>query len=71
MSAPKAFVREATGFVRELGALDSTIFAIAAMVGPTWIPVFASLWFAMPGIDLPIAMVIMAVEWTPVFENVF
>lgn len=61
MSAPKAFVREATGFVRELGALDSTIFAIAAMVGPTWIPVFASLWFAMPGIDLPIAMVIMAV----------
>jgi len=61
MSAPRAFVREATGFVRELGALDSTIFAIAAMVGPTWIPVFAWLWFAMPGIDIPLAMFIMAV----------
>jgi len=61
MSAPKAYVREATGFVRELGAIDSTIYSIAAMVGPTWIPVFATLWFILPGVNISFAFVIMAI----------
>ena len=61
MSAPKAYVREATGFVRELGAIDSTIYAIAAMVGPTWIPTFAILWYTLPGVNIPFAFAIMGV----------
>jgi amino acid transporter len=61
MSVPKAYVREATGFIRELGPIDSTIYAIAAMVGPTWIPVFATLWFILPGVSIPLAFVIMGI----------
>jgi amino acid transporter len=58
MSKPKVFVRDATGLVREFSALDAVILATGAMVGPTWIPIFASEWFLFPGVNIPASMML-------------
>lgn len=57
MSKAKVFVREATGLVREFSALDAIILATGAMVGPTWIPLFAGEWFLFPGVNIPASFI--------------
>jgi amino acid transporter len=52
------FVREATGLVRNFSPLDAVILATGAMVGPTWIPLFASEWFLFPGVNIPASMML-------------
>lgn len=60
MSKTKVFLREATGLVREFTALDAIILATGAMIGPTWIPLFASEWFLFPGVNIPASFALCA-----------
>jgi len=53
MSRPHVFLREATGLVREFSATDAAILGIGAIIGPTWVVVFASEWFLFPGVSVP------------------
>ncbi|MDA4114039.1 MAG: amino acid permease, partial [Thaumarchaeota archaeon] len=58
---PTTFLREATGLVRELSALDATILSIAGIIGPTWIVIFVGEWSLYPGVSVPASFLIMAV----------
>jgi len=59
LSKAKVFVRDATGLVREFSALDAIILATGAMVGPTWVPLFAGEWFLFPGVNIPASFVLI------------
>jgi APA family basic amino acid/polyamine antiporter len=58
---PPVFLRDATGLVREIGPVSALILAIAAIVGPTWIPVFSSEWFLFPGVSVPLSFVLIGI----------
>jgi APA family basic amino acid/polyamine antiporter len=57
---PVVFLREATGLVRDFGMWDAFVFATGAIVGPAWIPIFASMWFFFPGVNITAAELICA-----------
>ncbi|MFI5449341.1 MAG: APC family permease [Candidatus Bathyarchaeia archaeon] len=46
------FLREATGLVRGFTTNDAIILAIGAIIGPTWVPIFASEWYLFPGVNV-------------------
>lgn len=55
---PAAFLREATGLVRDFTVIDAMILAVASVVGPaTWVVGYAGEWFAFPGVSIPISFV--------------
>ncbi len=58
MSKSKVFVRDATGLVRGFTTSDAVILAIGAMIGPTWIPLFAGEWFLFPGVNIPASFIL-------------
>jgi basic amino acid/polyamine antiporter, APA family len=39
--------------------IDAVIFAIGAMVGPTWVPIFASEWYFYPGVSIPASLLLI------------
>jgi amino acid transporter len=57
---PKAFLREATGLVRGIGPLDALVFAIGAVIGPTWIPILVAEWSFYPGVSIPASFILTA-----------
>ncbi len=61
MAKRQVFVRDATGLVRGFSATDAIILAIGAMVGPTWVPLFASEWFLFPGVNIPASFALIGV----------
>ena len=57
----KAFLREATGLVRGIGPLDALVFAIGAVIGPTWIPILVAEWSFYPGVSIPASFILTAI----------
>lgn len=55
---PAVFLRDATGLVRDFGMWDAFVFATGAIVGPAWIPIFASMWFFFPGVNITLSYAI-------------
>ncbi len=41
--------------------IDAVIFAIGAMIGPTWVPIFAGEWINFPGVSIPASFVIIGI----------
>ena len=39
--------------------IDAVIFAIGAMIGPTWVPIFESAWYVYPGVSIPASLLII------------
>jgi basic amino acid/polyamine antiporter, APA family len=57
----QVFLRNATGLIRDFAMIDAVIFAIGAMIGPTWVPIFESEWFVYPGVSIPASLLIIGV----------
>jgi amino acid transporter len=57
---PTAFLREATGLVRGIGPIDALVFAIGAVIGPTWIPILVAEWSFYPGVSIPASFILTA-----------
>ncbi|MDA4112243.1 MAG: hypothetical protein OK439_06855 [Thaumarchaeota archaeon] len=53
------FLRQATGLVRDFAMIDAVILAIGAMIGPTWVPIFAGEWSLFPGVSIPASLLLI------------
>jgi basic amino acid/polyamine antiporter, APA family len=41
--------------------IDAVIFAIGAMIGPTWVPIFESEWYFYPGVSIPGSLLLIGI----------
>ncbi len=41
--------------------IDAVIFAIGAMIGPTWVPIFESEWYFYPGVSIPASLLLIGI----------
>jgi amino acid transporter len=46
--------------VRGFSTADTIILAIGNIVGPSWVPAFAAMWFIFPGVNIPLSFVLCA-----------
>ncbi|MDA4130322.1 MAG: hypothetical protein OK457_06090, partial [Thaumarchaeota archaeon] len=58
-SEKSIFLRQATGLVRDFAVIDALILAVGAMIGPTWVPIFAGEWSLFPGVSIPASFVMI------------